>query len=439
MTTSISSQGRSPKGETRPVSSAGLPLLLQRKCACGGTPGADGECSECRKKRLGLQRKAAGPGPGATTAPPIVPEVLRSPGQPLEREARAFMEPRFGHDFSKIRVHNDARAAESARSVGALAYTVGKDIVFGAGRYSPGETGGRRLLAHELAHTIQQGGGAHLQSKLEVSSPDSPAESEADAAAEGVVGSLTPIGPMLQKQEDSIEVELEPVSPEDADRLRRQEGINLPQVSQQTYAASGGQTFFPGTHHWDTCGRSSTLRADGFRGNTHGTYISSITVTIKPTANSTVSLSWANPQMSTGTLQTSLIASPGAGNCDTDCSVTAKSQRDGSHCTPVGNFTVQGYDCHLPGDSAAEFVSWFHRKRGIAFHYYDVPSFPASHGCVRMSRSESGAEWIFDNSLAGITQVTVNREPSAGPGLKCWSAGTLVDRPPATPPRRRTR
>src|SRR5512134_563730 len=89
-------------------------------------------------------------------APPIVHEALRSPGQPLDAATRAFMEPRFGHDFSGVRVHTDARAAESARAVQALAYTVGRDIVFGDQRYSPQTSPGRRLLAHELTHTLQQ-------------------------------------------------------------------------------------------------------------------------------------------------------------------------------------------------------------------------------------------------------------------------------------------
>jgi hypothetical protein len=142
-------------------------------------------------------------------APPIVHEVLRSPGRPLDPEARAFMEPRFGHDFthvsahgraarpaseglavsrpddelehaasrsvekimqpsepslpattgpdfSRVQIHSDSRAAESARAVDALAYTVGEDIVFGAGRYAPGSSDGRRLLAHELTHVVQQ-------------------------------------------------------------------------------------------------------------------------------------------------------------------------------------------------------------------------------------------------------------------------------------------
>jgi len=84
--------------------------LLQRKCACGGSPGADGECEACRKKRL--QRKAADLQPTNhpnAVVPPIVHEVLRSPGQPLGSTTRAFMEPRFGHDFSKIRAHKDNR------------------------------------------------------------------------------------------------------------------------------------------------------------------------------------------------------------------------------------------------------------------------------------------------------------------------------------------
>jgi hypothetical protein len=88
-------------------------------------------------------------------APPIVYEALRSPGRPLDPLTRAFFENRFGHDFSRVRIHTDARAAESAKAVGALAYTLRDDVVFAAGRYAPQEPGGGRLLAHELAHTVQ--------------------------------------------------------------------------------------------------------------------------------------------------------------------------------------------------------------------------------------------------------------------------------------------
>jgi hypothetical protein len=82
-------------------------------------------------------------------------------GQPLDAATRAFFEPRFGHDFGHVRVHADIAAAESAASVNALAYTVGRDIVFGAGQYLPGTVGGNRLLAHELSHVVQQTGGGH--------------------------------------------------------------------------------------------------------------------------------------------------------------------------------------------------------------------------------------------------------------------------------------
>jgi Domain of unknown function (DUF4157) len=102
------------------------------------------------------------------TIPPVVQEVLRSPGQPLDFATRAFMEPRFGHgfghDFGHVRVHTDAKAAESARAVQADAYTVGQNVVFTENKYASTNDAGRELLAHELAHTIQQGnaGGALL-------------------------------------------------------------------------------------------------------------------------------------------------------------------------------------------------------------------------------------------------------------------------------------
>jgi hypothetical protein len=113
------------------------------------------KCTECEEEQGTLRRREAGA--GLSTAPPIVHEVLRSPGQPLDSATRSFMEPRFGHDFSRVRVHTDSRAAESSRSVNALAYTVGNNIVFDHSRFSSSQDG-RRLLAHELAHVIQQSG-----------------------------------------------------------------------------------------------------------------------------------------------------------------------------------------------------------------------------------------------------------------------------------------
>jgi hypothetical protein len=93
-----------------------------------------------------------------TTAPPIVEEALRGNGRPLDGETRMFMESRFGHSFGDVRIHADAIGADSARAVDARAFTVGREIVFGAGEYVPGTDSGRRLLAHELTHVVQQSG-----------------------------------------------------------------------------------------------------------------------------------------------------------------------------------------------------------------------------------------------------------------------------------------
>src|SRR5262245_53103242 len=92
--------------------------VLQRKCDCGQHTMAGGECEACGKKREDVLQRKAADSSEMSEVPPIVHEVLRSPGQPLD--ARAFFEPRFGHDFSNVRVHTDARAAESARAVNAL-------------------------------------------------------------------------------------------------------------------------------------------------------------------------------------------------------------------------------------------------------------------------------------------------------------------------------
>ncbi len=192
------------------VSQPALPSgVLRRKCACGNHTVAGAQCGECRKNEL--QRRAADSNAAVDQVPDIVYDVLRSPGQPLDNETRAFFEPRFsrdlgqrepklmpkpaqsglrvgsvddplereadhiaagvltryvdqpaarvGYDFSQVRVHADSKAADSARAVGALAYTVGRDVVFGAGQYAPQTSEGRRLLAHELAHTVQQTNG----------------------------------------------------------------------------------------------------------------------------------------------------------------------------------------------------------------------------------------------------------------------------------------
>lgn len=171
--------------------------ILQRQCACGTHTMGGGQCAGCAKKKSSLQRKltigasndpleqeadrvadqviaapahsylngippriqrVTGHATGQTDlAPASVDRVLASPGRPLEPSLQHEMGQRFGYDFSRVRVHADRSASQSALAVNAKAYTVGHDIVFGAGRFTPGTNNGKRLLAHELAHVVQQG------------------------------------------------------------------------------------------------------------------------------------------------------------------------------------------------------------------------------------------------------------------------------------------
>jgi hypothetical protein len=103
-----------------------------------------------------IQERSAAPEAAASDTQTIIDEALRSPGRPLDARTRAYFEPRFGHDFSHVRVHADQRAADASRGVAARAFTLNEHILFGDHQYAPDGLAGQHLLAHELAHTIQQ-------------------------------------------------------------------------------------------------------------------------------------------------------------------------------------------------------------------------------------------------------------------------------------------
>jgi len=187
-----------PSVAANPVPASSAHFLLQRKCACGGSAGLAGECEECSRKKLGLQRKpliganddplereadriadqllAVPARPSRSAAPQLVQRAhspAAAPGQPapqsvecalagagqsLQPALRREMELRFGYDFSAVRIHTGAAAARSAQDVDGLAYTLGSSIVFAASRFAPETPAGRRLLAHELTHVVQQTG-----------------------------------------------------------------------------------------------------------------------------------------------------------------------------------------------------------------------------------------------------------------------------------------
>jgi hypothetical protein len=200
--------------------------LLQRKCACGGSAGPDGRCAECAANKT-LQRQSAG-SVRSGIAPAIVQEVLRSPGQPLDAQTRAFFEPRFGHDFSKVRLHADARAAESARAVDAIAYTVGRNMVFGTGRYQPATRAGRELLAHELTHVVQQAGATESPT-LRIGNSSDHLEKEAEAVAVGAIGGNT----SLPHRQGAVSVQRQAVGPDTVSTTNPAASAPTPMASPQ--------------------------------------------------------------------------------------------------------------------------------------------------------------------------------------------------------------
>jgi hypothetical protein len=164
--------------QAAPHPSTSAPVLLR----CGGV-----RCppSTCNHEDEAVVRRSTNTAAASRTVPDSVTNVLRSSGRPLDGDVRAGMEQRFGHDFSRVRIHADPAAQESARDVSAHAYTAGRHIVMGRGTYQPHTDTGLRLLTHELTHVVQQGNPAtDIGPPRAVSNPRDPAEVEAAGLAD---------------------------------------------------------------------------------------------------------------------------------------------------------------------------------------------------------------------------------------------------------------
>lgn len=176
-------------------------------------PEADQVAGQVMRKRIDEPR--ADTGVGISGVPHVVQTVLKSGGwQPLDPATRAFMEPRFGHDFSRVRVHTDGRAAASARAVNSLAYTVGQDVVFDTGQYAPYSSTGQSLLAHELAHVIQQARGGASPSRFAANASNERAAIQAASMAtlDGVAVVDGSSGVGIARAPRSLEVSLDPTT-----------------------------------------------------------------------------------------------------------------------------------------------------------------------------------------------------------------------------------
>jgi hypothetical protein len=413
--------------------------LLQRKCGCGGTPGADGECQDCRAKRLQRSRTSqAEPG----TAPPVVNEVLRSPGQPLDSATRAFMELSFGHDFSKVRVgaakslttldsltvspaedhfereaekmaaavmqtprprasgqdkpfanldlsqvrvHRDARAAESARAVNARAYTVGYDLVFGEGQFSPNTSDGSRLLAHELSHVLQQVGSTSLhhlqrQEDPQESSEEAPELGQEEEADEDVEDGDVDV-PGLDFTPD---FDLEPHGPEP---LTTEEHISSTITGLQEGEIPLGRIPTGKIKHIDVDQGSQRMEIT-FRDGQKIPH----------------------------------VVSTGRGRCGTKDDPCRT--QNAHNCTPNGTFVIVSRGDASTKNSHGDAMAWFvglnpPGRKGIGIHdSQTADGIPRSHGCVRVGKTktdEKFAEMINKRVIVGQTNVTISGKAKTKP------------------------
>ena len=185
-----SSVQRRPAGVSQVGATSAVPFL-QRKCGCSES--STEPCAECEAKSESPIARAATADAGATAVPPLVGDVVASSGEALDEGVRQWAEPRIGHDLRGVRVHTDARAAESARSIDALAYTVNRHVVFGERQYQPSTRTGRKLIAHELAHVAQQSSGVSPSAASGIGPANHPTEVEAERTAEAAVSNAAPV------------------------------------------------------------------------------------------------------------------------------------------------------------------------------------------------------------------------------------------------------
>ena len=412
--------------------------VLQRQCACGEHTVGSGECEGCKQKGVELQRRPDRHGTPAM-APPLVHEVLRSPGRPLDPKTRDFMEPRLGQDFSRVRVHTDAKAAESARDVHALAYTVGSDVVFAAEQYAPFRKTGKRLLAHELAHTIQQGG-ASRGTGIEIGGVDNPHEREADRLADAVmagdrrqtVSKSAPsmlhrqLAPTDTQQEDETEGESQtddgeahdgdtPVNASPAPEVSGGSAIGTEMLGELLAANDAGELQQQEQKGGDT--KKTDTKPDPKPKEKPKP---------KPTITS-IDVDLSSQKMtvhySDNTTETHDVASGRGrpGTTDDPC----KTQKE-VNCTPTGDFKIGSKGNKDTANQHGDKMAWYVELtgspdingRGIGIHNsQSVGGGPRSHGCIRVGSSAADEAFAkkINEGVTGSTDIHVTGKAATKP------------------------
>jgi hypothetical protein len=315
--------------------------------------------------RASLQRlQRQSPRTARFAAPPIVHDVLGSSGRPLAPAVRADMEGRLGHDFSRVRVHTDSQADESARAVAAVAYTAGAHVVFARGAYAPSSTEGRHLLAHELTHVIQQEDSSRRGGALDVEPPATPHEHEAERVARAIA-----VG--------------RPATPSTRSARAIQRAPD-PYIKKVTVHLAPKQS---AELTWDGTPPASAPGSDTFTVSTGKGY--------------------SNPEDPRGTCTRACCS-----DADKQCAPPWNQPgRVGACCTYYGSgFWTGTPEAEHGGPGGWKYwtpIQPHYSKRHIALHQHtEVTGEPIGHGCVRMD--EENAKRIYLYSRGARTRVDID-------------------------------
>jgi len=499
--------GASAGGNRRSVTQG----LVQRACACGGSAGLAGRCGDCDRERTfgrrGLQTKlqvglssdpaeheaervadaivgtpasrparragrpalpasapatiarwerpapspAAGAGLGTTFGARL--DAEQGAGLGLDAGTRAFMEPRFGVDFAHVQVHTSRRAAELAGAVNAQAFTLGSHIFFGAGRYDPGSGDGRRLLAHELAHTIQQdsagpglirrvpvgeffarffGGGTFSDDELlaylrylDVENrieDDNDSDNKARVIVQRWKAGDDRYALTVRRKVLLIEEMISGFTGDDDERAILDllqgsrdaelavilDSVGEARLRDEFHFAESDELdrFLAAWHARHEAAATRSERAAERQGGARTAKPMIREIVVDQSTTQTVTVHWSDGRTETD------IASTGKGQCcvepGADGPTAGQTQVSGSAWTPVGRFPV-AKKIPVTGGGVrlwTEFVD----PRDIALHeYFPVDGTPLSHGCVRLN--EPMARTIYDGSVVNRTVVVVQNTP----------------------------
>ena len=394
-------------------------IQLKSNCACGGG------CPRCAMEQEALQKKEKPASGSASQKPSVaVNEALSGPGSMMAPGTRQFMENRFNRDFGNVRIHTDGRAANSAEMINARAYTKQNDIVFGPGQYQPESPGGKRLLAHELTHVVQQNSG--IATKLNSPGHRSALELEADRVADSVVGSQTAdsaavemkSGPAIQRDvldESSTESDESLLEVLDGDypqtpMFETEDDVDQNEVSESELEFENAAEVAEVAEEVQLDDKKPAKKAP--KPKPKPKVISKIEVDL---GKQTLVITFDDPDIKP---KTSKISSGKGkdkgfegGNSATDrCAAPGTNN---SNCTPTGSFTIGkkgGADYKNGNDDAMSYYVELEGPgadgRGVGFHNSQtVDGTPLSHGCVRVPEDVA---ILINKGVTKSTQVTIS-------------------------------